>query len=79
MGKYEVTIPEVHYATWTIIADSEEEAIELVLLGEGDAMELSYSHTDTDSNNYGVKKLERTNNENKRQTRSNHNLGALPH
>ena len=56
--KYEVTIPEVHYATWTIIADSEEEAIDLALQGEGDEMELIYSHTDEDSNNYGVKKLE---------------------
>ena len=55
--KYEITIPEVHYAIWTIIADSKEEAIELALQGEGDEMELSYSHTDTDSNNYKVKEL----------------------
>ena len=55
--KYEITIPEVHYAIWTIIADSKEEAIELALQGEGDEMELSYSHTDTDSGNYKVKEL----------------------
>lgn len=43
--KYEVEIPEVHYATWTIEADTKEEAIEIALRGEGDEMELRYSHT----------------------------------
>ena len=56
--KYEVKIPEVHYAVWTIEAKDEAEAIEIALQGEGDELELVYSHTDTDSNNYEVKKLE---------------------
>ena len=55
--KYEVEIPEVHYAIWTIEADTKEEAIEIALQGEGDEMEMRYSHTDEDSNNYIVKEI----------------------
>ena len=53
--KYEVKIPEVHYAVWTI--EAEDEAIEIALQGEGDELELVYSHTDSDINKWNVKKL----------------------
>ena len=56
--KYEVSIPEVHYAIWSIEAASKKEAIELALQGEGDEVEFQYSHTDADNNNYKVKELE---------------------
>jgi len=56
--KYEIKIPEVHYAVWTVEAKDEAEAIEIALQGEGDELELVYSHAERYRNNYEVKKLE---------------------
>lgn len=47
MPKYHVNVPEVHYQTVEVEADSPEEAAKLVKDGDGDYLDgaLEYSHT----------------------------------
>ena len=54
MKTYLVKIPEVHKSIWRVEAESVEEAKEAALNGEGDMIEMTYSHTDLDSNDMEV-------------------------
>jgi hypothetical protein len=45
MGKYHVYVPEVHYQIVEIEADSMEEAVVKVHDGDGDYLNMEYSHT----------------------------------
>lgn len=50
MKTYLVKVPEVYVSIWRVKAESEEQAKETVLHGEGDMIQSVYSHTDLDSN-----------------------------
>jgi len=44
MRNYQVKLGEVHYAIWSVVASSEEEAIEKAKEGDGGEVSFQYSH-----------------------------------
>ena len=54
MKTFQVIIKETYYATYTVEADSEEHAKELVSSANVEQTDLCFSHMDEDSNNWSV-------------------------
>jgi hypothetical protein len=43
--KYTIEAPEVHIATHEVVADSTDEALEKIKMGESDELAFEYSHS----------------------------------
>ena len=42
---YEVQLQEVHYSTWQVEAESQQDAVDRVRDGDGEEVSMEYSHT----------------------------------
>jgi hypothetical protein len=56
--RYEVTIPEVWYRQWEVEAESEKEAIQKALDGDGDEGDFEYAFTMDSSSAYALHREE---------------------
>ena len=59
MKKFHVFIPELHYVKIEVKAETEKEAVEKAQIeyGNKDALELEYSHTDNDTQNWKIEEI----------------------
>lgn len=60
--RYKVYVPELHYQVVQVEASSEQEAFEKAqdALEEGDSLELEYSHTIEDMDQWKVEEVEQS-------------------